>query len=218
MFKCKRGFTLIELLVVIAIIAILAAILFPVFAKAREKGRQSACTSNLKQISTAIYLYTQDYDETLPPSWGGGNQNYWFCLINPYFKNVQPADWSWSKSTMRKNNSMCFLCPSAAKYPPQDWNADSAVNYGYNIKYGYYPFVTSTCKSLAFFNNPADSFIIVDAKTSAQIIAEELTSQNKLDAYCDSRHNGGFNVLWVDGHVTWRNSNAVFSVNQTKGY
>src|SRR5438067_179265 len=62
----RRGFTLIELLVVIAIIAILAAILFPVFAQAREKARQAGCTSNLKQISLATMMYLQDYDETYP--------------------------------------------------------------------------------------------------------------------------------------------------------
>ena len=64
----RRGFTLIELLVVIAIIAILAAILFPVFAQARDSARQSACLSNMKQLGTALMLYGQDYDETLP-SW-----------------------------------------------------------------------------------------------------------------------------------------------------
>ena len=61
-----RGFTLIELLVVIAIIAILAAILFPVFAQARNKARQTACLSNLKQLGTGFAMYTQDYDETMP--------------------------------------------------------------------------------------------------------------------------------------------------------
>ncbi len=66
----QRGFTLIELLVVIAIIAILAAILFPVFAKAREKARQTQCLSNLKQIGNGIMMYTQDYDETMPRSYG----------------------------------------------------------------------------------------------------------------------------------------------------
>ena len=62
----KKAFTLIELLVVIAIIAILAAILFPVFAQAREKARQTSCLSNLKQIGLGLMMYTQDYDETYP--------------------------------------------------------------------------------------------------------------------------------------------------------
>src|SRR2546421_763538 len=64
--KTWRGFTLIELLVVIAIIAILAAILFPVFAQARERARQASCLSNIKQLGTALLMYVQDYDETLP--------------------------------------------------------------------------------------------------------------------------------------------------------
>ena len=65
----REGFTLIELLVVIAIIAILAAILFPVFAQAREKARQTSCTSNLKQQGTAMMMYAQDYDESYPSNW-----------------------------------------------------------------------------------------------------------------------------------------------------
>jgi prepilin-type N-terminal cleavage/methylation domain-containing protein/prepilin-type processing-associated H-X9-DG protein len=99
----SRGFTLIELLVVIAIIAILAAILFPVFAQAREKARAISCISNLKQIGTALMMYTQDYDEAFPSvianstqdggcapnlEWyalGGG----WVTLANPYIKNGQ---------------------------------------------------------------------------------------------------------------------------------
>lgn len=80
-----HGFTLIELLVVIAIIAILAAILFPVFAQAREKARQIACLSHAKQIGTAVAMYTQDYDEMYPSShWG-----IYFVLIQPYTKNEQ---------------------------------------------------------------------------------------------------------------------------------
>ena len=88
------GFTLIELLVVIAIIAILAAILFPVFAKAREKARQSSCANNLKQIETSFIQYAQDYDERQCPtrlSYVAGNANYWDWPtgLAPYIKNTQ---------------------------------------------------------------------------------------------------------------------------------
>jgi len=92
----KTGFTLIELLVVIAIIAILAAILFPVFARAREKARQTACLSNLKQIGLGMMMYAQDYDETLVPyskdacgTQGGAFafQHLYYSLVDPYIKS-----------------------------------------------------------------------------------------------------------------------------------
>lgn len=91
------GFTLIELLVVIAIIAILAAVLFPVFAQAREKARQSQCVSNLRQVSAAFQMYLQDYDETFPPAYYFGQPNqtqpnnygqyFWTWLTRPYTKS-----------------------------------------------------------------------------------------------------------------------------------
>src|SRR5579884_961583 len=89
----RRAFTLIELLVVIAIIAILAAILFPVFAQVREKARSISCLSNGKQLGTAVYMYVQDYDETYPKSTDaadalGPNQlDAWPDLIFPYVKS-----------------------------------------------------------------------------------------------------------------------------------
>ncbi len=102
--KCK-GFTLIELLVVIAIIAILAAILFPVFAKAREKARQSSCLSNEKQILLAQVQYTQDYDEKFPPGhndhFPNGQGMAWCQILQPYVKSTQvfrcpdDSDTSW---------------------------------------------------------------------------------------------------------------------------
>src|SRR4051812_36152943 len=103
----RRGFTLIELLVVIAIIAVLAAILFPVFAQAREKARQSVCLSNVKQQGHAVMMYAQDYDETIVPWWvenkvptnppGWAIYFYWYVNLLPYVKNIQ-----------------IFRCPSAS--------------------------------------------------------------------------------------------------------
>jgi prepilin-type N-terminal cleavage/methylation domain-containing protein len=85
----KSGFTLIELLVVIAIIAILAAILFPVFAQAREKARTASCLSNLKQIGLATMMYSQDYDERYPPGYYTGWTTQWlFTLVQPYMQDT----------------------------------------------------------------------------------------------------------------------------------
>ena len=122
----RSGFTLIELLVVIAIIAILAAILFPVFAKAREKARQTACTSNMKQLGLAMSQYLQDYDE-YPPSgsdwWGSGAG--WSAQIYPYVKSkaaflcpddVVPGD----QCSYGMNDEIvsCTNSPCTAQYPP----------------------------------------------------------------------------------------------------
>src|SRR5689334_16181878 len=106
--RSRQGFTLIELLVVIAIIAILAAILFPVFARAREQARKTTCLSNMKQIGLSLGMYLQDYDEVFPP---GGlkvwevtkktDRNLLAVQLQPYTKNLQifhcPSDSGWDK-------------------------------------------------------------------------------------------------------------------------
>jgi len=105
----RSGFTLIELLVVIAIIAILAAILFPVFAQAREQARKTACLSNLKQIGLACNMYVQDYDETFPFAWGAPGP--WDVALNPYVKSAGlPAGGSGFPNTA----STVWHCPTDA--------------------------------------------------------------------------------------------------------
>jgi prepilin-type N-terminal cleavage/methylation domain-containing protein/prepilin-type processing-associated H-X9-DG protein len=91
MKRALRGFTLIELLVVIAIIAILAAILFPVFARARSQARKASCSSNLRQMALGTLMYVQDHDETFPPRYGSASSGAasWIVTIQPYVKNQQ---------------------------------------------------------------------------------------------------------------------------------
>src|SRR5690349_3326588 len=108
--RMRPGFTLIELLVVIAIIAILAAILFPVFAQAREKARLTTCLSNQKQVGTGLMMYAQDYDETLP-AWPFGTNG---VIDNAVFRNGwQWAMWVDAIMPYVKSKGV-FACPSGS--------------------------------------------------------------------------------------------------------
>jgi len=122
----RSAFTLIELLVVIAIIAILAAILFPVFAKVREKARQTACLNNQKQIGLAVMQYVQDYDEAYPLSADDTANNIdWTRMVQPYIKNGA------KNSNTYTTNGGVFSCPS---FPYKDSNGQFAVRsdvFGY---------------------------------------------------------------------------------------
>ena len=196
-----RGFTLIELLVVIAIIAILAAILFPVFARAREKARQTACLNNCKQMGLGVLMYAQDYDEMYVPSftwgpsvWRGSSLTctYWFINLQPYVMNEQ----------------IC-VCPSA--YSPGAFMGD---DYGVN---------TSLCRTLAWGGTgrkmaevkyPAETLCIADsdycrnAAVYATSNAYVIYGPGGGMPYCFSgfmpaRHNEGANIVFADGHAKW---------------
>lgn len=180
----RRGFTLIELLVVIAIIAILAAILFPVFAKAREKARQSSCLSNTKQIALACMQYTQDYDENLlhyRHELPGNTSIYWWHMVEPYVKNAQ-----------------VFRCPSAGGL---------ANGYGWQYRYLGWPGMggcaTTAARSLGEITHPAETIMI------GEILSGVVVYPGDMPTYYDpynaaERHNGGANYGFADGHCKWQ--------------
>jgi prepilin-type N-terminal cleavage/methylation domain-containing protein/prepilin-type processing-associated H-X9-DG protein len=193
----RRGFTLIELLVVIAIIAILAAILFPVFARAREKARQANCLSNTKQISLGILMYAQDYDETMVPdavavysfmSPDGTPINIvpnaamlWMYLTYPYVKNVQ-----------------IYKCPSYS-------DAWSATSYDGSCGYGKNSYLGSI--SMARIDQPASTILLVDSNYylsdwDVRADPEGSTGSDNADPPRDC-HNDGANFGFCDGHAKW---------------
>ena len=193
----RHGFTLIELLVVIAIIAILAAILFPVFAKAREKARQNSCLSNSKQLGLAFAQYGQDYDEKLPlnpegtengsagpPATGIYSLQAWFRVVDPYLKNQQ-----------------ILLCPSvssatSATTPPTDYNVNDFIT------------VVPVPGGIALAQ--------IQYTANTLLLNERIRTQNNYsEHYSDwswrqtneqstlNRHNDGTVIACVDGHSKW---------------
>jgi prepilin-type N-terminal cleavage/methylation domain-containing protein/prepilin-type processing-associated H-X9-DG protein len=211
----RRAFTLIELLVVIAIIAILAAILFPVFAQAREKARASGCLSNTKQLALAVEMYAQDYDETLIWNpWPGGNA-------------AQPAGCTPYPSTAFEvllqpyvRNTGVFKCPSFAGYPV---NASNYYNYVKSLDkdlykqvgYGFNEWVVGdkchprTINSLK--NSPSEVAILADGGfpwswgNVVEINGVKDTywtlGTNGWQFYGGPRHTGGINFVYADGHA-----------------
>ena len=185
-----KGFTLIELLVVIAIIAILAAILFPVFARAREKARQTACLSNMKQIALSALMYAQDYDEiyTLSaidyPGHYSATMTFWQEMLQPYMKNWQ-----------------MLLCPSEPRPTrasrltgetlPHVWGNAYSINQNFGYR--------------------RDGITLATVQEPAQIIYATESSNYTTRPYwwprgsylLSLRHNGGLNAAFADGHAKW---------------
>jgi len=187
----STGFTLIELLVVIAIIAILAAILFPVFARAREKARQSSCLSNVKEISLAVQMYIQDYDDVIVVHVTDpyGDMKIWPEHIYPYVKNAQ-----------------VFTCPSE---PGNSWEGGSDSSFGYGMNYWLAGYDIGTVK-LADIKRPAETILLADDNYYV-LVPSCFLAMYPTDPYCGvdgiarlpARHNQGDNFGFVDGHAKW---------------
>ncbi len=224
MLRKRSGFTLIELLVVIAIIAILAAILFPVFARAREKARQTSCLSNMKQQALAVQMYASDWDEYMvsmfrlgptPDGAYGVEVGFWYPLALMAFIN----------------NEQIFACPSQGiygTYAPYGlshdptiyatlWGASGGDSYYFpqhqatNATAMAHPYQWGTPNTLAAFDCPADTILSWDWHFSTA--ARGGYSLDANDYYfCAAGgpasgrtgiHNDGNNTTYVDGHAKW---------------
>ncbi len=224
----SRGFTLIELLVVIAIIAILAAILFPVFAQAREKARTISCLSNAKQIATGAMMYAQDYDEKLiwyvnteqeaalrAQGQSASEARYnamYMGVLQPYVKNWQ-----------------VFICPSKVPY----------YSYGVN---GYHVVGCAPCRlgtrSLSTIAKPADTVLMAETGFAKEYaakfnLADRCNNENSHfgfvmcpmespwgvghpcgpynTALLTDRHQGGQNLIFCDGHAKWYKFDKIYA-------
>jgi prepilin-type N-terminal cleavage/methylation domain-containing protein/prepilin-type processing-associated H-X9-DG protein len=209
MRRCRNGFTLIELLVVIAIIAILAAILFPVFSQAREKGRQASCLSNCRQIGTAGQMYAQDWDGAFMPTYQydgtAGDATvlrWWYDMVQPYTKN-------WG----------VIVCPSGKNFVANGRTKIDTNNGRQGVWCSYGTCSNTWCvgsfggaKMESAFVEPANTIWIAESRTGSA----ELWSRDGLRSWeCPApagftaaplactRHQEGANYVFVDGHAKW---------------
>ena len=210
----KRAFTLIELLVVIAIIAILAAILFPVFARARENARRASCQSNLKQIGLGIAQYTQDYDERMPEPWDAGtprtvttDYRMWIETTEPYIKSRQ-----------------VFYCPSRSdtNVPPVSGSptlsmAGSTTKFSYAVAMCYENCgadgttevhnsawqSSAGVRSLPSFEETSTTLMVGESTGGNYVVARQADSAHWSNSAPSTLHLEGSNWLYVDGHVKW---------------
>ena len=223
----KHGFTLIELLVVIAIISILAAILFPVFARARESARRASCASNLKQMGLAIVQYTQDYDETYPYLLEGNSgalkgghfrKNFpiWADSVFPYVKNYQiffcPSNSLANVPVLDEANTPEYLvAPKIQASYGAAANTDPPYNLYALTLSGSAAMTYGPPTKLSSFNNVSETFIVGEIQnsrtTSAGYNIVPLTNVRCTDpAHANpvcpgTNHFDGGNWLYVDGHV-----------------
>jgi len=201
-FVRQHAFTLIELLVVIAIIAILAAILFPVFARARENARRASCMSNLKQIALGFMMYTQDYDGRFPYYSSGGEMAFVF----PYVKNSQ-----------------VFRCPSSGLVDQHDNDMSSYYSTDYGMPASYdssswpravllVPYNGGSTQLMGAIPEPSLTCLLAEDKYASttynygfdRFRANTFPEQHTFNGLPQpERHLGGSNYAYVDGHVKW---------------
>ncbi|MGI6384088.1 MAG: prepilin-type N-terminal cleavage/methylation domain-containing protein [bacterium] len=188
--KNKRAFTLIELLVVIAIIALLAAILFPVFGRAREKARQATCQSNLKQLAMAFEMWVQDHDETYP---------YGFKQGTSWDKAMYEGKYMGVKNILS--------CPSDVFVHtsiPRSYPANRYVCAFGDAREGNPP---DLIVSAAQVSKPSETILLLeehgDSRDYASAAGPAIAVSAGIPLVAQKIHSGGRNLLFCDGHVKW---------------
>jgi prepilin-type N-terminal cleavage/methylation domain-containing protein/prepilin-type processing-associated H-X9-DG protein len=193
----RRGFTLIELLVVIAIIAILAGILFPVFARAREKARQASCCSNLRQIALAVAMYTDDAGNVYPYVYSCTARSGWVLWeeqISPYIQGGGTA----------QTQQMDILCcpsfggwhPACNMNPP---NHGYIGGYAYNTQGGY---TGMSALDEGLVADPTGTILIFESTVCRWVLQYDWALPEVVP-HLDHRHNDGLNIAFADTHVKW---------------
>ena len=205
--KKQTVFTLIELLVVIAIIAILAAMLLPALAKAREKARNISCVNNLKQIFTGAYMYTDNYDDTLPrvnTSYDVKYENVsttgdsWFGLINFYVTNEKTFECPADTAKVNAKTAIADQDENKFKLSYGMNGISNIVDADQKTKYG-------TCSNVApnlTVENPSQTLMMADVGVkSAALYPYVAADAMEGDGYLAYRHGDRFNVAFFDGHA-----------------
>jgi prepilin-type N-terminal cleavage/methylation domain-containing protein/prepilin-type processing-associated H-X9-DG protein len=198
----RRGFTLIELLVVIAIIAILAAVLFPVFAKAREKARQTSCLNNLKQIGTAVSMYTEDWDGEYPSGHLVGEEEA-EEHEGEEEEEEHGEEASWRDALMPNlKTPAVFRCPSD----------ESEFVTSYLLNGWFSDLVEGTKHNTSDIKNPSETVMLVERDHEALVEKGEAEEADYhpwvavgewKPTLAFKRHNGGSNFQFADGHAKW---------------
>ncbi len=224
----RRGFTLIELLVVIAIIAILAAILYPVFAQAREAARKTVCISNMRQIGTAVMMYVQDYDEYYPILKSVPNDPDGTSLVPVVVQGAAAGDWEERLVSITnvlqpytKNNGI-FICPSAvAGCPGRTFTIPTSPGSRAQWKLTYWVWGYNFPGVAGFSYTPGtaaySNFCIMDGRSMASLgssggsiwpPAEQVIMIDQRIELSSTKarfaHRGGAAHVFADGHVKWR--------------
>ncbi len=218
----KSAFTLIELLVVIAIIAILAAILFPVFARARENARRSSCQSNLKQIALGVIQYTQDYDERYP-GYFYNQANYWVAQIQPYLKSEQiyqcPSEPTTQGSVTSGSYLDYFYNKQLTSYSPPvnaelGLNQAALPNVTLTVMLGDFK-STSRSEQLPRYFAPTENGSDCAGILGATPVPDGTNCSDRaaLDRTAAVRHLEGANYAFADGHVKFYKPSSLYGAN-----